>query len=149
MAEQERTGAAQQQGWTKLPDQQGNQIKLQPMMVLRAGAAVLLCVACILYLFSIVIFKGSALLWLFAAAELAFCVHYYFICVPFFTDLANKQSPEDHEPEMIKTKLLEQLLRVDDIMGCMESWFVNAGPGDVKKHNLKELFAYAIWYRSM
>lgn len=109
----------------------------------------LLCVALILSVVYCTLRTSNLVLWVWAAAEVVFCVHYWCLCVPYFTALAHKQSPEDHDTALIKQKLLEQLFRVDDIMAAMESWFLEAGPGDVRRDNLKELFAYAIWYKSL
>jgi hypothetical protein len=116
-------------------------------MIARAATAVVACAAAILYLYWLV--KASkAFYWTVAAAELSFFVYYWCIKIPFL-NIAARQGPRDHDATFIKQRLLEQLLRDDDAMTCMESWFLEARPGEVKTDNLKELFAYAIWYRSL
>lgn len=146
MAARERDKAAERQGSTRLPEQ-SSVVTARPLMIVRAATAVLACAAAILYLYWLI--KASkAFYWTVAAAELAFFVYYWCIMIPFF-NIGARQGPQGHDATFIKQRLLEQLLRVDDVMACMESWFLEAGPGEVKKDNLKELFAYAIWYRSM
>lgn len=126
-------------------------IKARPAMVARAAVAVTACVAALLGLYLTIHLHQSRsyFYWGLAAAESAFFVYYHGSHVPYFTNLAHREGPQEHDATFIKQRLLEQLLRVDDIMACMASWFLEAGPGDVKKENLKELFAYAIWYKSL
>lgn len=117
-------------------------------MILRASVAVAACVAALLALYLSVL-SCRYLYWGIAVAESAFFVYYHCAHVPYFTKLAHRQGPPEHDATFIKQRLMEQLMRVDDHMACMESWFLEAAPGEVKNDNLKELFAYAIWYKSL
>jgi hypothetical protein len=152
MAVTERDKAAEQHNsccTSTLLQHSGRVIKAQPVMVFRAASAVAVCGIAIAYCY--LYLKGiRTVWWILAAAELAFCVHYWCCCVPYFTNLAHRQGPPEHDARFIKQRLLEQLFRVDDL-ACLASWFlpVEDGSSEVKHDNLKELFAYAIWYKSL
>lgn len=147
MAEQEEFRPVQRQSSSRLPDQRRPVVRARPFMILRAAFAVLACAAAILCLYW-QIKSSRAFYWAIAATELCFFVYYWCIKIPLF-NIAARQTPQGHDALFIKQRLLEQLFRVDDVMACMESWFLEAGPGEVKSDNLRELFAYAIWYKSM
>lgn len=119
-------------------------------MMVRFCVTVALCSALLVYCLLLLIQKHCYLFFgCAAAAEATFFVHYWSFCVPFFQRLAHKNGPDEHDAKYVKAQLIEQLMRVDDVMEVMESWFLEVQPGDVRKDNLKELFAYAIWYKSL
>lgn len=88
--------------------------------------------------------------WLFAAAESVFLAHYFLSLLPHHsaTHSARRQRPDEHDAHYVKERLLQQLFRVDDIMAVMQCWFLEPG-AEVKEGNVRELMAYAIWYRSL
>lgn len=89
-------------------------------------------------------------LWIVGTAEALFAVHYVVLARRIDAMMEALPDHDDYDPIVIKRKLLHHLKRVDDIQGSMKHWFVNAQHWeDIKRDNFKELFAYAVWYKTM
>lgn len=121
-------------------------VKPKPTMLLRASLAIAACVGSLLWI-GWMLARVPQLQWCAAAAEVAFLLHYCLLLVPRFT--SGSSSPEEHDPAVTKAYLLKHLQRVDDSEATLKGWFLDARPGDVRRDNVKELFAYAIWYRNL
>lgn len=94
-----------------------------------------------------------ASMWIWGFCEVLFAVHYGLLLVRDSKELyPNSKAallPDDYDPQITKQQLLRHVKRVSDIKQSMKSWFINAGSWDeIKRRNLKELFAYAIWYKT-
>ncbi|KAF6254461.1 hypothetical protein COO60DRAFT_1627872 [Scenedesmus sp. NREL 46B-D3] len=92
----------------------------------------------------------STCLWLVGATEALFAVHYAVLAWRIDAMIHALPDDDDYDPIVVKRKLVHHLKRVDDVQGSMKHWFVNAQHwDDIKRGNFKELFAYAVWYKSM
>jgi hypothetical protein len=94
---------------------------------------------------------GLALLWGWLAAEGAFALYYYGHWLPHLSHKGVRAHRDDqHDIAVTQSCLLSQLKRVDDLPNTLRSWFLDAKPSDVvRRDNVRELFAYAVWYRTM
>lgn len=83
-------------------------------MIARAAAAVVPCIMAIMGLYLAIHLHPcrSYFYWGLAAAESAFFVYYHCSHVHRLGSLADRCSPQDHDPTFIKQRLLEQLLQV-------------------------------------
>eukprot|EP00879_Flechtneria_rotunda_P023592 GHRR01024959.1.p1 GENE.GHRR01024959.1~~GHRR01024959.1.p1 ORF type:complete len:452 (+),score=112.94 GHRR01024959.1:201-1556(+) len=82
--------------------------------------------------------------------EAAFYLHYRMVQKHFCSSRSALQIPADHDPRSTKRKLVKHLAKVDSLSESLLHWFTNASSWDeVHRGNLLELFAYAIWYKSV
>jgi hypothetical protein len=123
---------------------------METLAVWRGVAAGLLAVVAFAASLCLMPLHLSTCLWLVGAAEALFAVHYAVLAWRIDAMIDALPDHDDYDPSVVKRKLLHQLKLVDDIQGSMKNWFVNAQHwDDIKRRNFKELFAYAVWYKTM
>jgi hypothetical protein len=123
---------------------------METLAVWRGIAASLFAVFAFIASLILIPLQPSTCLLVVGAAEALFAVHYFLLAWRIDAMIDALPDHDDYDPNIVKRKLLHHLKRVEDIQGSMKNWFVNAQHwDDIKRGNFKELFAYAVWYKTM
>ncbi|WIA21867.1 hypothetical protein OEZ85_004243 [Tetradesmus obliquus] len=83
------------------------------------------------------------------AAEACFALYYFFIIAKQLDAMPEQHDPPaDYNPQQLVASFLRHMARVDDIQGYLSQWFLDA-PYDLIRHdNVKELVAFAIFFKT-
>ncbi|WIA42305.1 hypothetical protein OEZ86_008319 [Tetradesmus obliquus] len=83
------------------------------------------------------------------AAEACFALYYFFIIAKQLDAMPEQHDPPaDYNPQQLVASFLRHMARVDDIQGYLSQWFLDAPYELIRHDNVKELVAFAIFFKT-
>jgi hypothetical protein len=83
------------------------------------------------------------------AAEAGFAVYYFCVIAKQLNAIPNQHDPPaDYNPQQLVASFLQHMARVDDIKGYLSQWFLDAPFEYIRHDNVKELVAFAIFFKT-
>lgn len=83
------------------------------------------------------------------SCEACFAIYYFYVIVKEFNKVPEQHAPPGYQPDEVVEQFLAHVSRVQDIQHFLSSWFLDAPFESIRLGNLKELYAYALWYKTM
>lgn len=81
--------------------------------------------------------------------EACFALYYFYVIVRECGRIPHQHVPAGHQPDEVVKQFLAHLSRVQDIKHFLSAWFLDAPFDSIRLENVKELCAYALWYKTM
>jgi hypothetical protein len=83
------------------------------------------------------------------AAEAFFAVYYFFVIEKQLNAIPDQHDPPaDYNPQQLVASFLQHMARVDDIRGYLSQWFLDAPYESIRHDNVKELVAFALFFKT-
>lgn len=126
----------------------GRAILKAALAALSITVAILGPLICLLWVFwsqKLIIF----LLGGFLSCEACFAVYYFYVIVKEFNKVPEQHAPADYEPDAVVKQFLAHIARVQDIKHYLSTWFLDVPFESIRLDNVRELCAYALWYKTM
>lgn len=83
------------------------------------------------------------------AAEACFALYYFFIIAKQLDAMPEQHDPPaDYNPQQLVASFLLHMARVDDMQGYLSQWFLDAPYELIRHDNVKELVAFAIFFKT-
>jgi len=82
-------------------------------------------------------------------AETVFFAYYWLVLLRDFNKLPEQHAPAELEPDAVVRSFLQHMEHVEDFSHYLSAWFLDAPMESIKLDNVKEMYAYAIWYKTL
>ncbi|KAF6264039.1 hypothetical protein COO60DRAFT_1698505 [Scenedesmus sp. NREL 46B-D3] len=83
------------------------------------------------------------------AAEACFALYYFFVITKQLNAIPDQHNPPaDYDPQQLVASFLKHMARVDDIQGYLSQWFLDAPYDSIRHDNVKELVAFALFFKT-
>jgi hypothetical protein len=83
------------------------------------------------------------------AAEACFALYYFLVIAKQLNAMPDQHDPPaDYDPQQLVASFLLHMARVDDIQGYLSQWFLDAPFKTIRHDNVKELMAFAIFFKT-
>lgn len=86
---------------------------------------------------------------MFLTCEACFAVYYFYVMVKEFNLKPEQHAPEGYEADAVVKQFLVQIGRVQDMKQYLSAWFLDVPFESIRLDNVRELCAYALWYKTM
>lgn len=81
--------------------------------------------------------------------EACFALYYFYVIVKACNHVPEQHAPAGYQPDEVVRQFTTHLSRVQDIKHFLSAWFLDAPFDSIKLDNVKELCAYALWYKTL